>query len=227
MVTIFPDFELLIGTKKIFRLLPVLAVALSLTACETYKVDDPDMTAVSGFDGMWYCFAYDPADLDNPVTVFDVQITNTTFNEADRFWMTVTDVNYPETSGDPYYLDAVRFDVSCDADALTFSCSEVECEYPRTCHNLLFGQGYDSYGYYAGLTSSETVSITDGRVTLDGVDTHSGYKADAIEFTYTRTTDDGSGSPATVTYYVRGMKNTGWEEDMADYTDFIDNVLLQ
>ena len=75
-----------------------------------------------------------------------------------------------------------------------------------------------SYGYYAGLTSSETVSITDGRVTLDGVDTHSGY---------TRTTDDGSGSPATVTYYVRGMKNTGWEEDMADYTDFIDNVLLQ
>ena len=84
-----------------------------------------------------------------------------------------------------------------------------------------------SYGYYAGLTSSETVSITDGRVTLDGVDTHSGYKADAIEFTYTRTTDDGSGSPATVTYYVRGMKNTGWEEDMADYTDFIDNVLLQ
>lgn len=45
MVTIFPDFELLIGTKKIFRLLPVLAVALSLTACETYKVDDPDMTA--------------------------------------------------------------------------------------------------------------------------------------------------------------------------------------
>ena len=84
-----------------------------------------------------------------------------------------------------------------------------------------------SYGYYAGLTSSETVSITDGRVTLDGVDTHSGCKADAIEFTYTRTTDDGSGSPATVTYYVRGMKNTGWEEDMADYTDFIDNVLFQ
>ena len=60
--------------------------------------------------------------------------------------------------------------------------------------------------------------MTGGKVTKNGVDTKTGYKTDAIEFGYTRTNPDGS----TVSYTVKGMKNTGWEEDMKDYSDFID-----
>lgn len=40
---------------------------------------------------------------------------------------------------------------------------------------------------------------------------------DAIEFNYSRTNPDGT----TKQYVVKGMKNTGWNEEMQDYSDFI------
>lgn len=32
--------------------------AVTLTSCETYKVGDPDMTAISNIDGKYAAFAY-------------------------------------------------------------------------------------------------------------------------------------------------------------------------
>lgn len=208
--------------KKILKMWMVGLLALGFSACETYEVDDPEMTAVADFDGQWICFAYEAADLSNPVTVFDILVTNTTNNDADAIWMTITDCDY-RVSGNFYYLDALQFKLSCNTGDLTFSCSSVDASQPRTCHNIYLGQGYYSAGSsVANLLPADgyKVTVSNGKVTKNGVDTKTGYKADAIEFNYSRTNPDGS----TKSYVVKGMKNTGWEEDMADYTDFIDST---
>ncbi len=205
--------------NKILKMLFAGAlVAMGCASCETYDVDDPDMTAVADLDGQWICFAYESSAPDTPVTVFDILVTNTTDNAADAMWMTIADCDY-SASGNPRYLDALQFKLSCDNSALTFSCTSAEAVQPRTCHNIYLGQGYYTAGYTGAVASQGyTVTVTGGKVTKNGVDTKTGYKADAIEFGYTRTNPDGS----TVSYTVKGMKNTGWEEDMKDYSDFID-----
>lgn len=163
-----------------------------IRTCETYDVDDPDMTAVADLDGQWICFAYESSAPNTPVTVFDILVTNTTDNAADAMWMTIADCDY-SASGTPYYLDALRFKLTCDNDALTFSCTSTEAEQPRTCHNIYRGQGYYTAGYVGAVVSQGyTVTVTGGKVTKNGVDTKTGYKADAIEFDYTRTNPDGS-----------------------------------
>ncbi|MGN0189976.1 MAG: lipid-binding protein [Candidatus Cryptobacteroides sp.] len=203
--------------KNIVKLLICVAGILSLVSCETYKVKDPDMTAVSDFDGRWVCFAYDKSDLDNPAGLYVIEITNTTFNDADKFWMTVTDCD--PVYGRWYYLDALRFKTECDGNSLTFNASEAEAEQPRTCYNIYLEQSYYTYGT-AGISpvSGYKVTVSNGKVTKDGVDTATGYKADAIEFDYKRTDPSG-----TVTeYHFSGMKNTGWSDDMVEFNEYLD-----
>ena len=206
--------------KKILKMWMVGLFALGFGACETYEVDDPEMTAVADFDGQWICFAYDADDLSTPVTVFDILVTNTTNNDSDAMWMTISDCDY-RVSGDIYYLDALQFKLTCNPGDLSFSGSSVAATQPRTCHNIYLGQGYYSAGT-AGLLPVDgyEVTVSSGKVTKDGVNTKTGYKADAIEFSYSRTNPDGS----TTSYVVQGMKNTGWEEDLVDYTDFINTT---
>lgn len=210
--------------KKILKMLFAGILGLGFVACETYKADDPDMTAVSDFDGQWICFGYDASDTSTPVTVFVVEVTNTTFDDSDAMWMTIVDSDFPSVSGDSRFLDALRFKSSCDPGSLTFSCSSVDASQPNTCPNIYIysmGAGYASYytAAYQGFVPVDgyKVSVTNGKVIKNGIDTKTGYKADAIEFNYSRTNPD----QTTKQYVVKGMKNTGWEEDMEDYTDFI------
>lgn len=112
--------------NKILKMLFAGAlVAMGCASCETYDVDDPDMTAVADLDGQWICFAYESSAPDTPVTVFDILVTNTTNNAADAMWMTIADCDY-SASGNPRYLDALQFKLSCDNSALTFSCTSAE-----------------------------------------------------------------------------------------------------
>ena len=164
--------------NKILKMLFAGAlVAMGCASCETYDVDDPDMTAVADLDGQWICFAYESSAPDTPVTVFDILVTNTTDNAADAMWMTIADCDY-SASGNPRYLDALQFKLSCDNSAQTFSCTSAEAVQPRTCHNIYLGQGYYTAGY-AGAVASQgyTVTVTGGKVTKNGVDTKTGYKA--------------------------------------------------
>ncbi len=133
--------------NKILKMLFAGAlVAMGCASCETYDMDDPDMTAVADLDGQWICFAYESSAPDTPVTVFDILVTNTTDNAADAMWMTIADCDY-SASGNPRYLDALQFKLSCDNSALTFSCTSAEAVQPRTCHNIYLGQGYYTAGY--------------------------------------------------------------------------------
>ena len=77
--------------KNIIKFLICIVGFAGLVSCETYKVEDPEQTAVGDFDGRWICFAYDKADQTNPVGLYIVEIFNTTFNDSDKFWMSVAD----------------------------------------------------------------------------------------------------------------------------------------
>ncbi len=201
--------------KKIFILSVFAAALVGLASCETYKIGEPDMSAVAAIDGKYVAFG---AVGGENVTVFGVQITNTTDDEADRAWMTISDM---DTHGYNYQrLFSVRFEIKVDPANNTFSASGVSAEEPRTAWNPYIEGMYGSYGSYytAGYqwgAEAHTVTVN-GRVIPDGANTASGYKADKIEFTYT--IDD-------VTYTVDGIKKTGWAEDTQKYMDFCDENL--
>jgi hypothetical protein len=202
--------------KKSLKYLLIPALAFVLAGCETYKVDDPELTAVADFDGKWICFAYEASAPATPVTVFYLLVTNTTDGASDAVWMTVTDCD-PYVTGDPTYLDALRFKMDCNTGTLAFSCSGIAAEQPRTCPNPYLGQGYYTAGYRNIVPATGYKVTVDGKVTKNGVDTHSGYKADAIEFSYSRTNPDGT----VKNYTVKGMKDNGWAEDVMDYHNFL------
>lgn len=195
--------------KKIYSLLTVALTAIfCFTSCETYTVDEPEHTAVSDFDGEWICKATNQADPSDQ-TLFVVQITNTTFNDADKIWVTIADL---DDSTFPY-LDAVRFLSSCNNADCTFSCQNSSVEIPRTCRNPYYEQSYYTYQYRAGATTAS--ASWNGKI-IKNVDSPSGYKCDKIEFTYQRVELDGT----VLNYNVTGTKNTGWAEDLKEYAEF-------
>jgi hypothetical protein len=56
-------------------------------------------------------------------------------------------------------------------------------------------------------SSTETFTITDGKLELKGATAPSGTIADKVTFTFTTTKNPG------VTYRVEGYRYTGWSED--------------
>lgn len=204
--------------KNIFRFSALVAAIMSLVACETYKVEAPEYTAIKGVDGQYVCFAYDKSDQSEPVTVFHVEVTNTTDNANDTAIFTITDCD-PGVYGS-YMLDAIRFKASCSPAEGTFSANAVSATEPYTCYNVHYGQGYYTFAGRNNRTQQYKVTIN-GKVTKDGKDVSNGKKADTIEFTYSRAYPDGDVEE----YVVKGTRNTGWEEDMIEYSEWMDENL--
>lgn len=208
-------FEIM--NKTILKVLTFAAGLAGLASCETYKVDAPETTAVSEFDGRWVCFAYPKASPAEPKTVFMIDIFNTTNNDADKFWIKVIDCL-------PYYgynLDCIQFLASCDGKALTFQADGVDAEQPKACYNFLLEQGYPTAGYAGAVPATGYKASIDGKILKNSVETAAGTKVDGIEFSYKRVNPNGD----VYEYTVKGMKNTGWAEDLQEYVDFLENAL--
>ena len=60
--------------------------------------------------------------------------------------------------------------------------------------------------------------MTGGKILKNSVETAAKTKVDGIELSYKRVEPDGSVSE----YTIKGMKNTGWAEDLQEYIDFMD-----
>lgn len=197
--------------------------AVTLTSCETYKVGDPDMTAISNIDGKYAAFAYENNESEAS-TVLGVVITNTAYNESDKAWITITDLNPMATPlKSANYLDAVRFKVDVDIDAQTFSCTEVSATEPITTWNpYREGGGSGEGGFYTAAYklnkySTYTISCT-GRIVTGGTAGTNNNRIDTIEIdSYSRTYPDGTVKK----YVVKGQKYTGWADEMKEYNDFI------
>ena len=207
--------------KKIITLSAFAALLACVFSCETYKVDDPDMTAIHKVDGKYMAFATTDCATE-PTTIFGIVITNTTDDADDAGWITISDLDYASAGLRWSRLFSVRFRVDVDIKAQTFSASNVAVIEPRTAWNPYYEGAYGSYGsmytafYQWGSFGCTTASIS-GKVVTDGVDTASGYKADSIEFTYTLNYDDGTSE----SYTVSGMKKTGWAEDSMEYENWL------
>ena len=211
--------------NKILRIIATASIIVAaLVSCETYKVDEPDMTAISNMDGKYAAFAYENS-ASEASTVFGVVITNTAYNESDKAWITITDLNPMATPlKSAYYLDAVRFKVDVDINAQTFSCTEVSATEPITTWNpYLEGGGSGQGGYYTATYrlnqySTYTISCT-GRIVTGGTAGTNNNKIDTIEIdSYSRTYPDGTVKK----YVVKGQKYTGWADEMREYNDFIE-----
>lgn len=198
------------------------AAVFSVISCETYKVDDPEMTAISKIDGKYVTFAYENGST-QPSTVFAVLITNTTFNNSDKAWVTITDLNPAATSlNSTLYLDAVRFKVDVNLKEQTFTCSGITATEPRTAWNpYLEGAGSGQGGYYTAATKlgykDYTISFS-GKIVTGGTTGTNNNKIDTIEIdSYSRAYPDGTVKK----YVVKGMKYTGWDDEMKEYNDFV------
>ncbi len=210
--------------NKIIKSLALMSAAVfSVISCETYKVDDPEMTAISKIDGKYVTFAYENGST-QPSTVFAVLITNTTFNDSDKAWVTITDLNPAATSlNSTLYLDAVRFKVDVNLKEQTFSCSGITATEPRTAWNpYLEGAGSGQGGYYTAATKlgykDYTISFSGKIVTGGTTGTNNNNKIDTIEIdSYSRAYPDGTVKK----YVVKGMKYTGWADEMKEYNDFV------
>lgn len=210
--------------NKIIKSLALMSAAVfSVISCETYKVDDPEMTAISKIDGKYVTFAYENGST-QPSTVFAVIITNTTFNDSDKAWVTITDLNPAATSlNSTLYLDAVRFKVDVNLNEQTFTCSGITATEPRTAWNpYLEGAGSGQGGYYTAATKlgykDYTISFSGKIVTGGTTGTNNGNKIDTIEIdSYSRAYPDGTVKK----YVVKGMKYTGWDDEMKEYNDFV------
>ena len=210
--------------NKIIKSLALLSAAVfSVISCETYKVDDPEMTAISKIDGKYVTFAYENGST-QPSTVFAVLITNTTFNDSDKAWVTITDLNPAATSlNSTLYLDAVRFKVDVNLKEQTLTCSGITATEPRTAWNpYLEGAGSGQGGYYTAATKlgykDYTISFSGKIVTGGTTGTNNGNKIDTIEIdSYSRAYPDGTVKK----YVVKGMKYTGWDDEMKEYNDFV------
>lgn len=209
--------------NKIIKSLALMSAAVfSVISCETYKVDDPEMTAISKIDGKYVTFAYENGST-QPSTVFAVLITNTTFNDSDKAWVTITDLNPAATSlNSTLYLDAVRFKVDVNLKEQTFTCSGITATEPRTAWNpYLEGAGSGQGGYYTAATKlgykDYTISFS-GKIVTGGTTGTNNNKIDTIEIdSYSRAYPDGT----VKRYVVKGMKYTGWDDEMKEYNDFV------
>lgn len=237
--------------NKILYYLGIGALAAStLASCETYKVDEPGKTAVSWLDGRFVCAASLTPDIKDTVSVFDIKITNTTENDADKAWMYITDYSvensyksflrkglsdakatsysytrYTALGGVVFAPAAYQFCFSCDGASKTFSVSGGKATEPDYVLNETFnyyvGQTYHYYSSasFADVYNDFTVDLSDGQLVVDGVDTPTGYKSDAISFTVTIT--NAKDASDVQKYYVKGMRFTGWGDDVKNYQSWM------
>ena len=204
--------------RSIIFALTAICVLTGIISCETYEVAEPEMTAVSEFDGKWVCFGIDEL---GDTAVYFVEITNDTYNSSDKIWLTVVNNDpYIPGAGGGYYLDAIRFKSNCNNSSLTFACDSSETTAPYLVNNEYLGQTYYSLGYVATGVKNYVMGkavIENGKVTKNAVATGGNLKASSIEFTLYRADN---GQPVD-TVYFKGMKITGWYDDMAEYIDFM------
>jgi len=165
--------------------------AVSFTSCETYS--DPTVTysPIYPLSGEWR------VRITNVTTGVMVSTTamytfgtyNTSDNSTNQMWMRATSSipTFITTGTTP---KTILSKINCDVPSLTFSTTGVV-------QNL----------NYTTAVVLDTISITEGKVTLNSVLMKSGVMSDRIAFKLTKTKSAGN------TYFIEGYRRTRWAED--------------
>lgn len=164
--------------KNINKIWVVLLAFVTLTACETYGDYETEYSVIYPLSGEWVVNVYDAngATLKEKVTL---NTFNTAENVPDKMWVRM---------GAASNAYGVLGKVSCNVGEKVFSGESVP--------NLVDSKD--------GETSSTTFSVSAGKIVLQGFDTPTGHKADAIEFTLVNSKYPGQ------TMTIKGFRKTGW-----------------
>lgn len=164
--------------KSLNKIWMVLLVLVTFTACETYGDYKTEYSVIYPLSGEWIVNIYDANGkaIKEKVTC---NTFNTSANVPDKMWVRM---------GAAANIYGVLGKVDCDLEGKSFNGASVP--------NLVDSKD--------GETSATTFSVSSGKVILQGFDTPTGHKADAIEFTLVNS----KYPDQTVT--VKGFRKTGW-----------------
>ncbi len=169
--------------KQIKYILWIFIALFALASCDTYSDDfDIEYTAIHPLGGMYKVNITDEAGTSAGSQY--CYLSNTTDNSTTQCWIRIGDYNAKITE-----VWAINGKINCNVGELTFSGSNVE--------NLAGNM----------VSSTETFTVSDGQVTLQGITAPSGTVCDKISFTFTNSRFPGK------TYKAEGYRYTGWPED--------------
>jgi hypothetical protein len=168
--------------KQIKYILYILVAFLGLASCETYGDYEIEYSSIFPLSGMYRITVTDEGG--TQILKNYCHLYNTTDESSTQCWIRIAAYN---TSAANAY--SICGKISCDLNALSFTGNDIE--------NLA--------GNVA--SSSETFTLTSGKLVLKGATAPSGTTADAISFTFTNSRFPGK------TYTAVGYRYTGWGED--------------
>ena len=164
--------------KNIKYTIILLLSLLTFSACETYGDYEVELSPIYPLCGEWIVDVKDEAGtLVKQKTSCNTY--NTSANNTDKMWIKM---------GSKTVAYGMLGKVNCSVPNLSFNGDNIP--------NLLDATD--------GVTTSTSVTVTNGKITINGFDTASGHKADKIEFTMTNSKYPGK------TYTVIGFRKTGW-----------------
>lgn len=169
--------------KQINNILWLFFAIIALASCDTYSEDfDVEYTPIHPLGGQYRVHVTDESGTE--ILKDFCYIANTSDNSSTECWIRIGDYN-----ADAQKAWAINGKIGCDVSALSFSGSNIE--------NL------------AGnvVSSSETFSLSDGKIVLNGATAPSGTVMDKISFTFTNSRFPGK------SFKVDGYRYTGWSGD--------------
>jgi len=170
--------------KSIIRSLILLCVfAASFISCETYSDPKEEYTPIYPLSGEWRVRI---TNLSTNALIASSMYTLGTYNTEDN---SATQMWIRTTSNLPSSLGTLKAKIECNVPSLSFSAANSNNLHVTT--NAVLG----------------TVTITEGKVTLNSVAMPSGVTADRIYLKLTSTKSPG------ITYLVEGYRRTRWGED--------------
>ena len=226
--------------KNIFKLMIVAAVAVfAFAACETYQLPETEHTNIAWLDGRYVCFAIDDTVAPPDTTVLEVEITNTSANDADSAWVSIIDYSIAHSAttvtrmyaayaayvpaywaayGYVYFPAAYRFKVACNASDKSFAIAKSEAVNPEKIWNETLQQAYYSAGSYFEVYETYDAVVSNGLIQKDQP-SPTGYKADAISFDVTIT--EQTTNAVCLKGKVTGIRKTGWAGDVEEYAAWV------
>lgn len=177
--------------KSIIKSLFLFCVfAVSFTSCETYSDPKVEYSPIYPLSGEWRVRIKDAtADtLINKTGMYTFGTYNTSDNLTNQMWLRTTSA-IPTFIKTGSTLKTLKSKISCDVPSLTFSTTGVVQNINVTTNAVL-----------------DTITITEGKVTLNSVLMKSGVNSDRISFKLKK-------SKSPITYLIEGYRRTRWNED--------------
>jgi hypothetical protein len=176
--------------KSIIKSFVLLCVfAATLISCETYQDPEVEYSPIYPLSGEWRVRI---TNVNTNALVSSSMYTfgtyNTTDNSTTQMWIRTTS-NVP-TFHPTSTLRTLKSKISCDVAGLSFSTTSIVQNLGVTTNAVI-----------------DTITITEGKITLGDVTMPSKVKSDRIRFKLTKTKSPG------VTYLVEGYRRTRWQED--------------